>query len=180
VEANISPDNITRGLFENQHLLPSKGKALDLACGKGADAIFMASHGLNVDAWDISDRVIEKLSDYASDNKLSISAKVKDVVESPPPAEEYDVISVSHYLDRSIIPDLILSLKTEGIIIYQTFTQLVTPTYSGPSNPGFRLKDNELLSLFKGLKVIVYHEESLLGDVSKGLRNEALLIAQKV
>ena len=64
------------------------------------------------------------------------------------------------------------------MIFYQTFTKLRV-TEGGPRNPHFLLEDNELLHLFAALKVRVYREEGLLGELDSGFRNEAMLIAQK-
>jgi len=177
--AEIKTKNVSQGLCENAHLLAAGGHALDLACGTGGDAIFLASKGYSVDAWDISNTVTEKISAYATENNLNINAEARDINVSPPASASYDLVTVAHYLERSLAAVLIDALKPGGLLIYQTFTRTVTPSYSGPSNPEFRLADNELLSLFSGLKVIVYREEALLGDTSIGLRNEALLIAQK-
>jgi len=178
-EADISNKRVSFGLRENSHLLPPIGRALDLACGTGGDAIFLAERGLDVDAWDISDAVVEKINVYANEHNLSINAEARDINAKPPLSEIYDVISVAHYLERSLVPLLIEALKPGGIVIYQTFTREVTPDYSGPPNLNFRLAENELLQLFSGLRVVVYREESLLGDIKSGFRNEALLIAQK-
>ncbi len=178
-DVDISNKRVSFGLQENSHLLPSTGRALDLACGTGGDAIFLAERGLKVDAWDISDAVVEKINVYANEHNLSINAEARDINAKPPLNEIYDVISVAHYLERSLVPLLIEALKPGGIVVYQTFTREVTPDYSGPSNPNFRLAENELLQLFSGLRVVVYREESLLGDITSGFRNEALLIAQK-
>lgn len=178
-DADISNKRVSFGLKENSHLLPKTGRALDLACGTGGDAIFLAEKGLNVDAWDISDAVVEKINAFARQHNLSIKAEARDINAKPPISEIYDVISVAHYLERSLAPLLIDALKPGGLIVYQTFTREVTADYSGPSNPNFRLAENELLQLFSGLRVVVYREESLLGDINAGFRNEALLIAQK-
>lgn len=43
-----------RVLSENAHLLPRRGRALDVACGMGGASIFLARHGLEVVSWDIS------------------------------------------------------------------------------------------------------------------------------
>ena len=61
-------------LAENAFLLPPTGMALDLASGLGANAIFLAGHGLAVTAWDISGVAIEKLSTYAAQQGLNINA----------------------------------------------------------------------------------------------------------
>ena len=41
-------------LLNHQTLLPAGGIALDIACGQGANALFLAERRLAVDAWDIS------------------------------------------------------------------------------------------------------------------------------
>jgi len=82
-----------------------------------------------------------------------------------------------------LVPALIEALKPGGLIFYQTFTQEVLPELneqeSGPKNPQYRLKVNELQQLFAPLILRYYREEGLLGDTRKGIRNEAMLVAQK-
>jgi len=178
-EVGIGQHSNSKVIEENCHLLPSQGRALDLACGTGSDAVFLAKHGLSVDAWDISDTVIEKLSLYALDNGLPISAEARDINVQPPGKNLYDVIAVAHYLERDLMPVLIQSLKPGGLIFYQTFSKVVTPSYSGPKNPAFRLDENELLDLFSDLQIVVYREEGLLGDIQHGFRNEVMFVGQK-
>ncbi len=65
-------------LTENDFLLPSTGTALDLACGLGANAVFLAERGWAVTAWDISLIAIDKLMTYAvRQGRLSMHAKKK-------------------------------------------------------------------------------------------------------
>lgn len=51
---------------------------------------------------------------------------------------------------------------------------------SEPKNSEFLLARNELLSLFKALKLLVYKEYNLVGDLTFGNRNEAFLLDTKV
>ncbi len=180
IYSKVEADQYTpsKVITENPHLLPKEGRALDLACGAGADAIYLAKYGLQVDAWDISDTIIDKLSAHAKKNKLSIEAQARDINQRPPENNYYHVISVSHFLERDLIPILIRSLKPGGLIYYQTFSKTVTPSYSGPRNLDFRLGENELLNLFAELQLIVYREEGLLGDIQQGFRNEVMYIGQ--
>jgi SAM-dependent methyltransferase len=163
-------------LSQYAHLLPSEGTALDLACGIGGNAFFLADKGLHVDAWDISPVVIEQVKNNIGSR--SIQATVVDINEAPFPTKYYDVITVSRFLNRNIIPHLIGALKKEGLIFYQTFTLEKAQT-GGPSNPTFLLKKSELLTLFSSLSPVIYHEEACIGDITMGIRNEALLIAKK-
>ena len=166
-------------LAENAHLLPDHGKALDLACGLGGNALFLAQQDLDVTAWDYSHVAIEQLKQLARHQQLELQAEVRNVVEKPPVPQSFDVIVISHFLDRSIVSNLITALKPGGLVFYQTFTrEKVNET--GPGNPDFLLKTNELLELFSGLRILVYREEGLVGNVGQGFRNEALLVAQLV
>jgi len=168
----------SRVLEENLHLLPAEGRALDLACGLGGNAILLAQQGLQVDAWDIADVPIAALQELALRQQLSIQAEVRDVEADPPAPATYDVIVVSYFLDRDIIPALIQALKPGGLIYYQTFTrQRVSDR--GPQRAEFRLAEQELLQLFSGLQILFYREEGCVGDLQKGLRDEAQLVGRK-
>jgi 2-polyprenyl-3-methyl-5-hydroxy-6-metoxy-1,4-benzoquinol methylase len=170
--------NPAKVLLENLHLLPSKGDALDLACGRGANALLLAEAGLRVQAWDLSSVAIERLQAEADSQGLDIQAQARDVITQPPSPGSCDVIVVSHFLDRSLAPQIIEALRPGGLLFYQTFSQ-VAVTDRGPDNPAFRLADNELLGLFSALLVRAYREEGRLGDTSRGWRDIAMLVAEK-
>ncbi len=172
----------SRVLTENAHLLPASGRALDLACGLGSDALYLAVRGLEVWAWDISSVAIQRLRQRVSRRGLCIAARVQDVLAQPPSAGSFDVIIVSHFLDRTLTPALLAALRPEGLICYQTFTQR-TPQAAprGPQGPDRRLAENELLAMFvPPLRLRVYREENLCGDRSLGWRGMAMLVAQKM
>jgi SAM-dependent methyltransferase len=168
-----------RVLSENLHLLPAHGKALDLACGLGANAVLLGQRGLETWAWDISPVAIARLDEAAQQANLTVHTEVRNVIVQPPEPDSFDVIVVSRFLERSLAPSLQAALRPAGVLFYQTFTKLRVTAEGGPRNPHFLLADNELLHLFAGLKVRVYREEGLLGELGVGFRNEAMLIAQK-
>jgi SAM-dependent methyltransferase len=168
----------SRVLRENLHLLPGSGRALDLACGLGGNAVLLAQQGLKVDAWDIADVAIAALQDIALKRRLPLQAEVRDVEIQPAKTDTFDVIVVSYFLDRDIIPALVGALKPGGLIYYQTFTQQRVSD-RGPRRAEFRLADQELLQLFSGLQVLFYREEGCVGDVQKGFRDEAMFIGRK-
>ncbi len=176
--ADIADGQPARVLVENRHLLPSKGQALDLACGLGANGLLLARHGLQTLAWDISDVVVRKLQTYADERELPLYAESRDVERNPPPGDAFDVITVTRYLERRLVPVLIASLRKGGLLFYQTFTRESVES-TGPSNPVYRLEANELLQLFSSLRLVIYREEGTIGDVSQGFRDEAMLVAMK-
>jgi len=163
----------------NRHLLPETGRALELACGLGGNALLLAEQGLDVTAWDLSPVAIARLRAMAEGRGLhNLSAEVRDIEQEPPPPERFDVIVVSYYLDRALAPRIIEALRPGGLLFYQTFTRIAVGS-EGPSNPDFRLGDNELLQLFSGLKLRVYREENRLGDLAQGTRDLAMLVAER-
>jgi 2-polyprenyl-3-methyl-5-hydroxy-6-metoxy-1,4-benzoquinol methylase len=166
-------------LTENEHLLPiNGGKALDLACGLGANALLLAKNNFDVMAWDSSGVAIEKLTSFAQQQNTSLVAQQRDVSLEPPEPESFDVIVVSYFLERAICADIVSSLKPNGLLFYQTYCQQKVVD-TGPSNPDFLLKENELLALFSDLNVRFYREEALAGNHHLGWRNQAMLVAQK-
>lgn len=171
--------SVARVLQENRHLLPDSGTALDLASGLGGNALALAEQGLDVTAWDLSPVAIRRLQGFAAEAGLAnLKAEVRDLEQQPPAADSFDVIVVSYYLERSLVPTLIQALKPGGLIFYQTFTAIAVGE-EGPSNPAFRLGDNELLDLFRPLKLRVYREENRLGDLQRGARDIAMLVAER-
>jgi tellurite methyltransferase len=160
------------------YLLPVTGKAVDLACGLGANALLLAQHGLETYAWDYAPAAITRLQSEAQNQQLHLHTEIRDIITSPPPPTSFDVIVICHFLARKLVPTLVAALKPQGLLFYQTFTR-TTVTDCGPHNAEFRLADGELLQLFQALRPVIYHEERDIGDTTQGLRNEAMLIAQK-
>jgi len=166
-----------RVLVENHHLLPSEGRALEVACGRGANALFLAAHGLETWAWDISTVAIDSLTAEAKRLGYQLHTESRDIMQQPPEAGGFDVVVVSHFLERGLVQLLRQALRPQGLLFYQTFTRAKV-TDRGPSNPEFRLLDNELLHLCDGMRILVYREEGLVGDLEQGFRDLAFIVAQ--
>lgn len=165
-------------LADNSHLLPASGLALELACGRGGNALLLARRGLTVTARDVSPIAVERLQQRADAEGLSLTAEVADIERLPWPRQQYDVIVVSRYLQRALAGPILASLKPGGLLFYQTFTA-TKPAGIGPSNPDYLLGENELLHLFRGLKLRFYREDGRCGDPAAGRRNEAYYVGQK-
>ena len=164
-------------LSRYSHLLPQQGVALDLACGLGGNTFFLAQRGFQVDAWDISEIAIEhiKRNTPVPTNTHALATNISDTALA---LNHYDVITVSRFLDRQLVSSIMAALKPGGLLFYQTFTVEKTRPI-GPTNTLYLLARGELLSLFSALTPLIYHDEGLVGDAEKGIRNEAILIAQK-
>ena len=176
--ANNSEKPATSVLVEHAFLLPDSGVALDIACGLGANACFLAKRGLATTAWDISEVAIAKLQQTALSKGLSIKSEALEITQNSFIENSFDIISISRFLDRSLSEEIISALKPGGMLFYQTFNREKIDT-TGPNNPDFLLAKNELLTMFASLKLVFYQENGKIGDLSAGLRNEVQFIAQK-
>ncbi len=153
------PDNAQPApvLLNNCHLIPANGEALDLACGLGANALFLARKGWSVDAWDISAVAIEKLNATAQRQGLTLQSQVRDCIAQPPAAHSFDLIIISRFLERTLCPAITAALRPNGLLLYQTYTQKKRGG-QGPNNPDFLLVKGELLELFSKLETLSYQE----------------------
>ena len=86
------------------------------------------------------------------------------------------MIACFYYLQRDLVPQMKEALKPGGMIIYETYTiENRERGFEGPKNKDYLLKPNELLALFKDLKIIYYRE-----FVLNNKKAVASLIAKKV
>ncbi len=165
-------------LSKNRFLLPEQGKALDLACGLGGNALLLAEAGLTVDAWDISGVALQALQVQAALRNLNINIRQGIITQANLPNDSYDVVVISRFLDRNLCNAIMATLNTGGLLFYQTFTRNKLDR-QGPNTPDYLLATNELLRLFTPLTLIFYEEYARVGNLQYGNRNEACLIGQK-
>ena len=139
--------------------LLQKGRALDIAAGEGRNAVFLALHGFDVDAVDISAVGLRKARQLASTMGVRIHTILADLDTYQIEKEHYDFIANFYYLNRRLIPRIKKGLKAGGKVAFETYI-LAHRTLSpeAPRNPKYFLKPNELLSLFKGFRILFYRE----------------------
>lgn len=70
------------------------GRALDVACGEGRNAVWLAERGWQVDAVDFSAVAIERARKLAEERGVSVNFSVVDVTEWEPPSLAYDLVIV--------------------------------------------------------------------------------------
>jgi len=166
------------------HRLP-KGRALDVAAGSGRNALYLASHGFQVDAIDRNEQVMAQLAATAKQRNLPnltvLTVDLERKTEERPefPKQEYDVIVVFFYLHRALFPSLIESLKPNGVLIYETFTIDNYLRHRHPRRWEFCLAQNELLRLTSTLRVLSYDEGEHDGSHGPESVFTAQLVAQQ-
>jgi len=134
-----------------------RGRALDIATGKGRNAIFLAEHGFDVVAIDVSPVALDEARQRAAGKSLSISWQQADLERIELPEATYDLVVDFNYLQRSLIPQIKAALKPGGHVIFETY--LIGQEILGhPKNPAYLLRHNELLELFRDFRVLCYRE----------------------
>lgn len=161
------------------YFLPRHGVALDLACGLGASARLLASRGLEVYAWDSASAAIGRLRMLAAAEAVHVHTAVRDVIFHPPEPERFDIIVVGYFLERSLAPAIIAGLRPGGLLYYQTWTAEAPDSEYGPHQRRWCLEPGELLRLYAQLTPLIYREEGRVGDLSRGLRGQAYLVARR-
>ncbi len=164
-------------LKKHIHLLP-KGKALDIAAGEGRNAVFLAQHGFDVDAVDLSRVGLKKAQKLAREIGVKINTIYADLNTYQIEKEKYDLIANFYFLSRSLIPKIKRGLKKGGKVIFETYIlEQRNIGAEGPKQARYFLKPNELLRLFKDFRILFYRE----GIFKEGGRRKAVasLIAEK-
>lgn len=129
---------------------------LDLACGNGRHARWLAALGYKVLAVDRNQTAIAGLSGCAGLTALQLELEGDDW---PLAGQRFAGIVVTNYLWRPRLPDVLAMLDTGGVLIYETF-MLGNEAYGKPSRPDFLLRPGELRELAKcaGLREIAFAE----------------------
>ncbi len=136
-------------------LITPGGTVLDLACGRGRHARYLAGMGYRVEAVDRDRASLAGLAGAAG-----ITTRYADLEGAPwpYPAGCFDGIVVANYLHRPLVADMLAALRPGGVLIYETFA-LGNETLGRPSNPEFLLRPNELLRWVDGrLQVLAFEQ----------------------
>mgnify|MGYP006277615327 CR=1 FL=1 len=148
---------------EAQSQRPSLGfKALDLGCGGGRDAVFLAQHGVKVVAVDQQSRVLQRARALAAhalspDQQNAIDWQCHNVthwIEQPPAfRSQFSLIVMARFLERRLFQHLDQWLQPGGYVLIDTFCYL-SQSDRGPKNPRFILQKDELVQSFSHFRII--------------------------
>ena len=161
-------------LVENIDLLP-KGRVLDVATGRGRNAVYLARQGFQVDGIDISREALDAARVLAVESGVSVTLHLMDLENDVIlPKEAFDIIICFNYLHRPLIPQLKRSLCTGGMLVYETFI-VDQARFGKPKNPKHLLQHNELLKFFYDFRCLRYregilgHREAMAGFIGTKL-----------
>lgn len=161
-------------------LLPAASAGLDLAGGAGHHAIWLAQQNWHMTLVDWSKAALEIACERAAASPIANRLEIRNGIAFEVLTQflsheiSFGFILVSFFLDRKVLPLLPQVLLPGGLLLYRTYTmdneRLGNPR--GPRNPEYLLRSQELLEIYRGMKILLYHETV----VTKGV---AELIAQR-
>lgn len=154
------PDPI---LTQYAHLLDGNGWALDVACGVGHNALFLAHRGYDVLAVDGSQVGLRYGHAAARERALPVHFVATDLDRFTPPSRRFGLVLVMRFLSRPLLPLLKEALRPGGLMIYQTFNlnwRRVNPSF----NPEYLLQPGELAGFFPDFEVIATNDAGDIAD----------------
>jgi SAM-dependent methyltransferase len=144
--------------------LPAGGRALDVACGRGAVAVWLAGRGFAVDAADVSRTGLASAKALAAaEGVQNVRFLEADLDAGLPVAGPYDLVVCQRYRDPALYPALAAALAPGGLLVLTVLSEV------GDSGGRFRAAPGELTRAFPQLET-VHHQE---GD------GEATLLARR-
>jgi tellurite methyltransferase len=147
------------------------GFALDLACGPGRNALYLAKHGWRVIAVDGSPVAVELLLR----SNPSIDARVVNLEagEFQIEPEAFDLVLSCYFLERSLIAPMKAAIRPGGVLI--AIVHLADADQ--PRGTSARAYPGELRGLFEGWSILHYRE----GDPDESCHRHGVaeLVAQR-
>lgn len=149
--------------------------ALDIACGSGREAVFLAMQGFRVDAMDVLPDALDRCRDLARRQDVTVETRCIDVQTAPTiEADRYDMVCCFNFLHRPLMPLVARAVRPGGLVVYETFLREQRERFGRPSRDSHVLEPDELPKYFDGWERLVSRE-----GMSGPKRIVASLIARK-
>jgi SAM-dependent methyltransferase len=135
------------------------GRALDLACGEGRNAVWLAERGWEVTGVDFSDVALVKAAQLATSRGVEVEWVVADVLDDDPVAGAFDLVVVLYLqLPREAMLRAIrgaASAVAPGgtLLVLGHDSANIADGHGGPKDPAVLYTADDLVPLLEGLTV---------------------------
>ena len=134
--------------------MPTGASVLDIACGSGRHLQWFADRGHAVTGVDRDISTAQALHTSATLVQADIECQPWPLLQDGVP-QQFGAVVVTNYLWRPLLPTVIASVMTGGVLLYETFA-IGNETLGRPRRPEFLLQAGELLDVCRGLHVVAY------------------------
>jgi SAM-dependent methyltransferase len=148
------PDALPTAFEDFAGAFPTAGRALDLACGRGAASVWLARRGLDVVGLDVSPVAIAAAREEARASGLTARCRfeVADLDNGLPPGPPADVVVCTKFRDARLDKAVIARLAPGGLLAISALSEV------GASPGPFRARAGELRRAFGALDIIAHGE----------------------
>ena len=153
-EAGIA--EVDAGAFASiEHLFPVEGRALEVACGRGKTAVWLAGRGMNVLGIDVSPVAVELAGQLAVRSGVADRCRfeVWDLDEGLPPGPPTDLVVCHMFREPRLDQPMIDLLAPGGLLAVATLSEVD----AGPGR--FRARPGELRGAFAELEILAEAED---------------------
>lgn len=148
---SVGPDPV---FLPHQDAFPTTGCAVDVACGQGAGAVWLARRGLQVCGLDVSGVAVEQARELAERSGVADRCRfeVVDLDRGLPSGPAADVVYCARFRDRRLDGPMIDRLAAGGVLAVSALSRV-----GGAAGP-FRAEPGELRTAFASLDLIAEGE----------------------
>jgi SAM-dependent methyltransferase len=136
------------------------GRALDLACGEGRNAIWLAQQGWQVTASDFADAAIDKGRKLAAGAGVAVDWRVDDVVAWVPPARSFDLVLCSYLQlpadERAVVFTNAAAAVAPGgtFLLVAHDSRNLTNGYGGPQEASVLYRAADVVAYLDGFTIV--------------------------
>ena len=146
-------------LVQHASFLDGQGWALDIACGVGQNAMYLARRGYNVLAVDGSYNGLHYCRDALTGLDLKVHLVAADLERFLLPLDRFQLVIVFRFLDRGLIAGLKQAVVPGGLLFYQTFN-INRLNVSPQMTRSYLLEPGELARMFGDFDTIETNDTS--------------------
>jgi 2-polyprenyl-3-methyl-5-hydroxy-6-metoxy-1,4-benzoquinol methylase len=149
--------------------IPTSGTAIDIACGLGAQSLWLAARGLHVIALDVSRVAIERVRAAAETAGCTdhVDARVVDLDDGIPEGTPIaDVIVCQRFRHPQLYPSIIEHLAPGGVAIVTVLSAVGLAQPAGP----FHAPAGELVAGFDGAGLEILYASEAAGAATVMVR----------
>ncbi|TDC83199.1 class I SAM-dependent methyltransferase [Actinomadura sp. 7K507] len=140
------------------------GQALDVGCGEGADALWLARRGWQVTAVDISQTALRRAAAAATDVDGRVAWARADLATGPPPASAFDLVSAQYFPlprqpDHTALRGLLNAVASGGTLLFVSHDLAdLPPRHEGGFEPSDYYQPDDIARLLDNDWAILINE----------------------
>ena len=135
------------------------GRALDIGCGSGRDAVELAGLGWSVTAIDHLPDALNMGRALASRYHLTIDFNQLNVGSDHIPEGPFDLVTMFMFLNRQALQQAVKQLNVNGCLMLECYSKVNAINFNKPASKNLYLATNEVLDLFPEFEMIHHSED---------------------